>query len=80
MPAIDHRITRVFRDVFDNDEMEVTDATNAHDVKEGDSLAQVKLVIALEEEFDVKFTTHEVAKMKCVGDLKLALLSKNISG
>jgi len=76
---MDDRIRAVFRDVFDDDEMQVWDEMAAKDVLDWDSLAQVKLVIGLEEEFDIKFTTHEVAKMTCVGDLKKALLSKDVA-
>jgi acyl carrier protein len=78
MTAIHHRIRKVFREVFDSDEMEILDEMAAKDVPEWDSLAQVKLIIGLEEEFDIKFTTHEVAQMTCVGDLKKALLLKGI--
>jgi acyl carrier protein len=73
------RVRDVFREVFDNDEMEIWDATSAKDVPEWDSLAQAKLIIGLEEEFGVKFSTHEVAQMTCVGDLKRALILKGIA-
>jgi len=76
---MDHRIREVFREVFDNDEMEIWDDMAAKDVLEWDSLAQVKLIIGLEEEFGIKFTTHEVAEMRCVGDLRETLLRKGIA-
>jgi acyl carrier protein len=72
------RIRQLFREVFDNDEMEISDDTSAKDVPGWDSLAQVKLVIGLEEEFGIKFTTHEVAQMSCVGDLRKTLACKGI--
>ena len=79
MTSMDDRVRAVFREVFDDDQMEVWDQMSAKDVSEWDSLAQVKLIIGLEEEFGIKFTTHEVAKMTCVGDLKDALARKEPS-
>ncbi|MEN9637327.1 MAG: hypothetical protein RL077_5731 [Verrucomicrobiota bacterium] len=70
------RIVSVFREVFDNPALDISDASSAQDVPEWDSLAQVKLIIGLEEEFRIKFTTNEVAEMKCVADLKAALSNK----
>lgn len=72
------RIVNVFREVFDNPALDISDATSAKDITEWDSLAQVKLIIGLEEEFSIKFTTNEVAEMTCVGDVKLALQKKNV--
>ena len=79
MTSMHGRITEVFREVFDEDDMAIWDEMAAKDVPDWDSLAQVKLVIGLEEEFEIKFTTHEVAQMACVGDLKKSLLAKGIA-
>lgn len=79
MATTHQRVTRVFRDIFDDDELVISEATSAKDVRNWDSLAQIKLVIALEEEFEIKFTTHEVAQMKCVGDLLQAMQLKGIN-
>jgi len=74
--VLDNRLTRVFRDVFDDEALEVAESTSARDVPAWDSLAQVKLVIAVEQEFGVKFTTSEIGSWSNVGDLKRALRSK----
>ncbi len=79
MPTIHQRVQRVFQEIFDEDAMEVNDETSAKTVPDWDSLAQVRLIIALEEEFDIKFTTQEVVQMACLGDLKKALVSKGVT-
>ncbi len=79
MRLMNERVQRVFQEVFDDENLVVTDAMSAKDIPDWDSLAQIKLLIGLEEEFEVKFTTHEVASMTCVGDLKKALASKNLN-
>ena len=70
------RIRRVFRDVFDDRQMEISDATSPRDLAAWDSLAQVKLLIGLEEEFAIKFTTHEVTQLTSVASIKEALERK----
>ncbi len=73
MPSVHDRVAEVFREIFDDDEIPIHDEMGAKDVPGWDSLAQVKLVIGLEDEFDIKFETSEVAEMSCIGDLKAAL-------
>ncbi|MDQ6666513.1 MAG: acyl carrier protein [Acidobacteriota bacterium] len=80
MATIHQRVRRVFQEIFDDDAMEVNNESSAKTMPEWDSLAHVRLIIALEEEFDIKFTTHEVVQMACVGDLEEALASKGVNG
>jgi acyl carrier protein len=76
MASLDQRLQNVFQEVFDDENLEITDDTSSKTLENWDSFAQVKLVVALEEEFDVKFTTDEVATLSSVGQLKSALQVK----
>lgn len=76
---MDRRVLDVFREVFDDEELEIESKTSAKDIAGWDSLAQVKLIIGVEEAFDIKFTTNEVVSMTCVGDMINILRSKGIS-
>ena len=78
MTTLDQRLQNIFQEVFDDDDLEITDETSARNLANWDSFAQVKLIVGLEEEFDVKFTTEEVATLSNVGDLKRALRAKGI--
>ena len=49
------RMERVFQEVFENDELRLSDGMSQSTLPAWDSFAQVKLVIGLEEEFGVKF-------------------------
>jgi acyl carrier protein len=73
MPTMDERMAEVFREVFQDDELVVQEWMTAGDIPGWDSLALVKLVIALEEEFGVGLSTHDVAQVASVSDLKRAL-------
>jgi acyl carrier protein len=79
MATLDQRVQSVFQEVFDEEDLELTDATSAKTLANWDSFAQVKLIVGLEEEFDVKFTTDEVATLSNVGELKGAIRAKGVA-
>lgn len=61
------RVNQVFRDVFDDESITVTDVTTADDIEDWDSLEHINLILALEEEFGMKFSMGEVTGMENVG-------------
>lgn len=73
------RVADVIRDVFDDDQIQITDDTVAGDVEGWDSLMHITLIGTIEDEFDVKFAMKDVVGMKNVGqmvDLILELLDE----
>ncbi len=63
------RLNEVFRDVFDDDEIEVEAETTADDIEDWDSLAHINLISAVEDEFGIRFKMGEVSTMKNVGEM-----------
>lgn len=63
------RLNKVFRDVFDDDEITVGPKTTANDIEDWDSLEHITLMSAVQREFKVKFTMGEIASMKNVGEM-----------
>lgn len=63
------KLNVIFRDVFDNDSIIVTDATTADDIEGWDSLAHITLISSIEDEFGFKFEMKQVVSMKNVGEL-----------
>ncbi len=70
------RLNEVFRDVFDDDSITVTDATTADDIEDWDSLEHINLVAAVEQEFGIKFNMGQVVSMKNVGDMADIIISR----
>jgi acyl carrier protein len=63
------RLVEVFQRVFDNPALVLERGTTAADVEDWDSLTHTNLIVAVEKEFKIRFTTGEVRKMNNVGDL-----------
>ena len=63
------RVEEIFRDELELDELELTDETTAEDVEEWDSLSHIQLVVALEKDFGIKFSSREILSWDNVGDL-----------
>lgn len=62
-------LTEVFRDVFDDDKIVLEDRTTASDIPDWDSLMHINLIIAIQDEFSIKFSMDDVLAAKNVGDM-----------
>jgi acyl carrier protein len=63
------RITEVFREVFNDEDLIISRETSANDIPEWDSVMHVSLIIRVEKAFGVRFSSTEVAKLQNVGEL-----------
>jgi acyl carrier protein len=57
------------RDVFDDDDLVATPTLTAAQVEGWDSLTHVRLMLAVQRAFKVKFAAAELSSFKNVGDL-----------
>lgn len=69
MEEIYERLNAVFRDFFDDEDIELDDETTADDIDDWDSLNHITLMAAVEDEFGIRFTMGEVSGMKNVGEM-----------
>ena len=72
------RLTEIFREVFDDESIEIRNEMTAKDVEEWDSLNHINLIVAVERNFKVRFTTKEVTNVANVGEF-IALLKGKLS-
>jgi acyl carrier protein len=78
--AVLNRVAEVFREVFDEPKLVVSPATSPDDLAEWDSVAQVKLIMTLEETFGVQFDEDAVLSFNTVGAFVNALKERGVAG
>lgn len=69
------KVTEIFRDVFDDDDLVIGDSTNADDIEDWDSLEHIQLIVGMEKEFKVKFDIKTVNSLENVGQMVDLILS-----
>jgi acyl carrier protein len=69
-------LTAIFADVFLREDIRLTPALTAKDVKGWDSFKQIEIVMASEEKWGIKFNTRELDALRCVGDLAKMIEAK----
>ena len=62
-------VQEIFRDIFDEDDMVIENATSSDEVEDWDSLNHINLVSAIEKEFKIKFALGELTTLKDVGSM-----------
>ena len=60
------RVQNVFRAELDDDDLVIGMDTRQADLKAWDSLAHIRLVSGIENEFDIQFTLAEIEQMTSV--------------
>jgi len=73
-------ITPVFRDVFDDPSLILTNELSANDVENWDSLNHITLIVELEALTGLTLSTDELVNLKNVGDFAQLLADKGYRG
>jgi acyl carrier protein len=80
MSALQSDLQDVFRRVFDEDDLTISDLTSAEDIDGWDSMAHINLIIAIESKFKIKFSASEIAALarrgQTVGNMMEMLAAK----
>jgi acyl carrier protein len=71
-------LQEVFRDVFNDDTIELFDGMSANDIKDWDSITHVILILSVKKKFNVKFQAAEIISLQNVGGF-IALLEKKLN-
>lgn len=67
--VVKSELQELFIDLFDDDEIEISDDTTASDIDEWDSLMHITLMVTVEREFGITLRAEEIGNLKCVGEL-----------
>jgi acyl carrier protein len=62
-------LTEIFRDLFDDDDITLSDKTTAADIEGWDSFNNLNMIAAAEQHFSVKISAREIESLAVVGDL-----------
>ena len=62
-------MTKIMRNVFDEDDVQYSDTLTADDVDGWDSLSHVPFLVAVEKSFGLRFTSSEMDSFKNAGEL-----------
>ncbi len=73
---VTEELTAIFREVFDDEGIQLTPELTADDVEGWDSLSHVNLIIAIEMKFKIEFTQKEIRSFANVGEMIACIESK----
>jgi acyl carrier protein len=76
--ALYAKLTEIFRQVLDDEEIVLNPQLTADQTSGWDSLQHVRLMLTVEKGFGIKIATSEMIRMKNVGDLA-RLIGQKIS-
>ena len=68
-------VQAIFREVLDDDQIVLSETTQACDIEGWDSMMHVTLMMRVERVFGVRFRASDISGLKNVGDL-VALLKR----
>ncbi|MFN6535667.1 MAG: acyl carrier protein [Nostoc sp. EkiNYC01] len=71
-------LTEIFSDVLNISPLEITDKLSPNTLKTWNSMAHMKLVMAIEEAYDIVFTVDDVKSVKSFADARQILLQKGV--
>ena len=74
------KLLPIFKNVFDDDDLIITNLTSAKDISGWDSLAHIRLVVAIEKSFRLRFSANEISELENVGEMVnlIVIKKKNV--
>lgn len=73
------KMTEIMRETFNMPDLNVVPELTSKDVKKWDSLSNIRLIVSVEEAFDIRFSTSEVVGLENVGAF-IDLVSLKMNG
>jgi acyl carrier protein len=70
------RLTTLFRDILDDESIALKDESSARTVQGWDSVANIRLMLGIEEEYGFRFGLDEYSELRNIGDLVAAILRR----
>lgn len=74
---IREELQEIFRNVFFDDSIVITDEMTSNDIEDWDSLSHISLVGDIERHFNIEFTTEEIIGAKNIGEF-ISIIKKKV--
>jgi acyl carrier protein len=71
------KLTEIFRDIFEDPDLNLTPETTADMIPQWDSMSQVTLAVEIEHRFNIRLKSAEMEQMRSVSDL-MALIEARL--
>jgi len=63
------KVNGIFIEILEKEDLVLTDLSTANDIEEWDSLAHIRLVVAIEKGFKIHFSSKEIQSWDNVGEM-----------
>jgi acyl carrier protein len=70
---LDERLTQIVKDTIGDDDLDLDESTSAADVDGWDSLAHINIMVAVESEYGVVFSSEQLSQFDNLGELQAFL-------
>lgn len=67
--AIYEQVAIIFKDILEDDTLQLSLSTTPETVEDWNSLAHIQLIVAIEKSFGIKFTAMEAEDLNSIGDI-----------
>lgn len=72
------KINKIFQDMFDDEKLSINETTTAKDVDGWDSLAHIRIIVALEKEFHIQFSMKEMTEIHTIKNMIESIQCKSM--
>ena len=69
-------LQNIFRDLFDEENLILTRDTSSKNIEDWDSVAQISLILTIENTYNIRISAAELENLSNVGDIVDLLCSK----
>ncbi len=74
---MDKRLEQIIRETFSiKDSEKIEESWTSDDISKWDSLGHLNMIMAVENEFDIKFEIEEMFQIQCLADINNILQKK----
>lgn len=73
-----HKLEGLFQETFGDADLKISEQMTANEVPKWDSFNHIKLMIAIESEFEFRFSAEEISGFRNVGDIVETMRNKGV--